>query len=705
MLLKAKSSIVETYPGKANETVQHALFKIDGRLEVEETEKVMKLLLASKEGKEAVDVLVTYRNSQETVRQTPLMLAIATSSGEEVKDDTRHLAVMVRVIKMLLVAGASPVKTCTQLPPLQLACESDTKKEVISMLLEHGANPNQYAGSTGETCLYAALKNGRKETVEVLLKHEVDVNSMGPNGKRPFDAICEEGQTFHMPSFVPDHSEFRLKRTNMPAGASRFLKCDLLSPEEQYYKYPYNGDKEEKYGAIYRAWNMGKDFMGPEDSVHSDHEAEPILNDFVSQGDIDKLEAMLGKCTLSEVNARDKKGQTALHKAAINNDFDFVELLLSKGADVNIKDHASNTPLNHAAKNSNSLEIIELLLAKGADVNQRGYKGKTALFQATEYNKIENVEYLCLKDAKVDIEETDEMVTPVHVAAQDNNTSILEMLFEASCPDMNVLTTFSATPLHFAARTNAKEAAAYLISKGASTVMKCFDLENTPLHVAAACDSVGVAGLLIENGAEINAQNKCQETPLFLAAATGSISALTYLIDKNSQIDAKNMHGQTPLYIAVSYEEFEAARILIQHGANIEARDKHRNETILHLATSTGNIEFIKFLLSKGANKEARDYHGLTPLLRSAAIESPGLTLTLLKHGCDSRATLAGSPEYNVIDLMGHNANVVGFKEMVSLCPKTKKPKLHPALKPLPRETKESALSTWKSLYVSKSKK
>lgn len=66
------------------------------------------------------------------------------------------------------------------------------------------------------------------------------------------------------------------------------------------------------------------------------------------------------------VNAQhDLFGITALHSAAIQANVDIVKLLLSRGANVNIKDNDKCTPLSQAKRGGNQ-EIIRMLMDKGA---------------------------------------------------------------------------------------------------------------------------------------------------------------------------------------------------------------------------------------------------------------------------------------------------------------------------------------------------
>ena len=72
----------------------------------------------------------------------------------------------------------------------------------------------------------------------------------------------------------------------------------------------------------------------------------------------------------SDVEAKDDKFVgTFLHWASAGGQKEIVELLISKGADVNATDGDGDTALHLAGSTTASIEIAELLISKGADVN------------------------------------------------------------------------------------------------------------------------------------------------------------------------------------------------------------------------------------------------------------------------------------------------------------------------------------------------
>lgn len=98
-------------------------------------------------------------------------------------------------------------------------------------------------------------------------------------------------------------------------------------------------------------------------------------------------------------NARDGGGRTPLHWAAQSNAKDIVELLLSRGADVNSKDKANRTPLHYAAE-LNAKDVVKLLLARGASIDVRDVGDSTPLQWAVARNNQEIIDMLRAHGAK-----------------------------------------------------------------------------------------------------------------------------------------------------------------------------------------------------------------------------------------------------------------------------------------------------------------
>jgi ankyrin repeat protein len=124
----------------------------------------------------------------------------------------------------------------------------------------------------------------------------------------------------------------------------------------------------------------------------------------VNNGNIDAVNLLLEKGADVNVNAIFQYDvHTVLTIAVYNGRMEIVKALLEKGADVNaISRYHGNTALIKAANNGR-MEIVKALLEKGADVNSINRSGETALLQAAQckYGATEIVKALLEKGADV----------------------------------------------------------------------------------------------------------------------------------------------------------------------------------------------------------------------------------------------------------------------------------------------------------------
>lgn len=102
----------------------------------------------------------------------------------------------------------------------------------------------------------------------------------------------------------------------------------------------------------------------------------------------------------AEVNPQNFCFLTPLSSVSMGSgDVEMIELLLAKGADINLKSCGGVTALMIAASDG-SPEVVKMLIAKGADVNAKTDHGETALSMATEVGREENVKILKRAGAK-----------------------------------------------------------------------------------------------------------------------------------------------------------------------------------------------------------------------------------------------------------------------------------------------------------------
>ncbi|MEZ5424920.1 MAG: ankyrin repeat domain-containing protein [Pyrinomonadaceae bacterium] len=133
-------------------------------------------------------------------------------------------------------------------------------------------------------------------------------------------------------------------------------------------------------------------------------------------------------------NAKDKEGETALTFAIQHDEAPIIKLLIEK-ADINLRDDLGNSPL-HLALKENKDQIFDLLLEKGADVNLPGRASEktndqTALYLAVARNDADLVRRLLERGADPNLADSAGSLPLVEaVVDSDADPEIVKMLIE-----------------------------------------------------------------------------------------------------------------------------------------------------------------------------------------------------------------------------------------------------------------------------------
>ncbi|EAY09486.1 hypothetical protein TVAG_102350 [Trichomonas vaginalis G3] len=93
----------------------------------------------------------------------------------------------------------------------------------------------------------------------------------------------------------------------------------------------------------------------------------------------------------SDVNSKDNEGRKIIHIVSTQQDLNFINLAIEKGADYKEKDDNGMSPLHHACRSGN-VAVTELLVQKNdVDVNDTDNNGLTPLHYAVNSNNAKNV--------------------------------------------------------------------------------------------------------------------------------------------------------------------------------------------------------------------------------------------------------------------------------------------------------------------------
>ena len=128
-----------------------------------------------------------------------------------------------------------------------------------------------------------------------------------------------------------------------------------------------------------------------------------------------------------EYNAiADEEGFNLLHLAAIKGDIETARCLIEKGAEVDAKTTQGKTPLYIAARMKN-YNVLELLIQKGANVNEL-CPNVSALFVAAENGDERLAKILIENNAEINIKTATNGFTPLFWAATSNHQNIANFI-------------------------------------------------------------------------------------------------------------------------------------------------------------------------------------------------------------------------------------------------------------------------------------
>ena len=467
--------------------------------------------------------------------------------------------------------------------PLQVAAYAGAF-DVVMTLLGQGADVHM-RDSIGHTSLHQAAYGNAEEIVVALLEHGANV-----------DARNDAGRT--------------------PLHGAAYLNA---------------------VGALVELLERGADIHATDDRGNTPLFRAYLFSGWTAREAIGELaRRLLAEAQDGDVDLDDEHELTALHLAAMANDWEVMLDLLERGADLGAEARFYGTPPASAAE-SNARDVVLNLLERGVDVDAKvGAYGGTMLHGAARGNALETAVALLERGANLDAR-TDEGNTPLHSAASVNAPEVLVVFLERGA-DTNAENNRGCTPLHFAALpwkplgSPVRETITTLLEGGADLRARCDD-GDTPLHVAGRAEVLELLGA----GADVSARNNDGETPLH-RAAWANHEALGILLDGGASVDARDNAGDTSLHFAVSSNASESAEVLLSRGADVDARNND-GATALYEAARGDRHEVLEVLLDGGASVDARNNTGDTPLHFAASRNARESAEALLSRGADVDAT------------------------------------------------------------------
>nr|XP_005995582.1 PREDICTED: death-associated protein kinase 1 [Latimeria chalumnae] len=355
----------------------------------------------------------------------------------------------------------------------------------------------------------------------------------------------------------------------------------------------------------------------------------------INDDNVPGLQHLLGSLTNYDINQANKHGTPPLLIAAGCGNIQILELLIKKGARINIQDKSGSNAIYWASRHGH-VECLKFLNEKKCPLDVKDKSGETALHVAARYGNVDVVQYLCSIGANPNQQDREDE-TPLHCAAWHGYYSVSKALCESGC-DVNIKNREGETPLLTASARGYQDIVECLVEHGA-------DLDSTDkdghiaLHLAVRRCQIEVIKYLLNQGCFVDFQDRHGNTPLHVACKDGIMSIVMALCDANCNLDITNKYGRTPLHLAANNGSLEVVRFLCFTGANVEALTSD-GRTAEDLARAEQH-EQISCLLSRLKKDTHRGI--FIQQLRPTQNLQPKIKLKLFGHTGSGKTTLIES--------------------------------------------------------------
>merc|ERR1719508_548978 len=306
--------------------------------------------------------------------------------------------------------------------PLILAATAGHDK-VVEILLNHGADIEAQSERTKDTPLSLACSGGRYEVVEILLSRGANKEHRNVSDYTPLSLAASGGYTNIIKLLLAHGAEIN-SRTGSKLGISPLMLAAM------------NGHT----AAVKLLLDMGSDINA---QIETNRNTALTLACF--QGRHEVVSLLLDR--KANVEHRPKTGLTPLMEAASGGYTEVGRVLLDKGADVNAAPVPSSrdTALTIAADKGH-YRFVELLLSRGAQVDVRNKKGNSSLWLAANGGHLDVVQLLYSAGADIDSQDN-RRVSCLMAAFRKGHSKVVKWLVKhvTQFPSDTELTRFIAT--------------------------------------------------------------------------------------------------------------------------------------------------------------------------------------------------------------------------------------------------------------------
>ncbi|KAI7760689.1 hypothetical protein LZL87_007901 [Fusarium oxysporum] len=326
--------------------------------------------------------------------------------------------------------------------PLMLA-SMNGHTNIARWLFSRGTNIHERYKN--QSAISLATSNGHAETVEFLLNVGADPNTCGIKDE-PILFLAAENCDEKLTKLLLERgasakAKNRLRKTPLHRAAERGGPVAIM---EALLRYGAEIDARDDRGRtplilalIYASIDEIGLLIGQgADVTAQDEEDETCLHQAMKRGNETLEIVRLLLENGARADARNRSGQTCLHSfarrgAVIPSTSDLIQLVTSRGTDLNTNDNIGDTPLHIMTKYRHVDDLSTFVDLPGLDLNARNRLGKTPLHVAAFTYPFVTGELAILMKKGADINSLDNKSrTPLDVAMEGGHERAIQLLIE-----------------------------------------------------------------------------------------------------------------------------------------------------------------------------------------------------------------------------------------------------------------------------------
>lgn len=313
-------------------------------------------------------------------------------------------------------------------------------------------------------------------------------------------------------------------------------------------------------------------------------------------------------------------GKTALMLAALEGHSHVARELLSHGADINKKGEKCGQTALHFAAGCGQNEVVDLLVMKGAEVDVYSEESMAPLDLASEGGHLRVINTLVIKGSTV----YPDIIGRLRCGVEEEFRAMFNLLLDGKHEKIG-----DEGPGEFLQRAllMAAKHGNLPVVKALST--KGVDLDGTAqyypipgvdsdpataLHAAASEGKHDVVIYLLDNRVRIDPVDGVFNTPLLWSVEGNHPRVAATLLEAGADMEMENAGGYSSVYVAAHWASVDMALRLLRYGA--EFNSSRNGSSILHEAMrNRDNIEaMVDLLLRWGADETVVNSYGDTPM-------------------------------------------------------------------------------------------